>query len=275
MSLAAAVAILGGAALMVLAVRAAKRRLAVAICVVAIALVAGLGAVHPGFIGGYRQIDSDTIELQLLGASPIWRAVTERSENASTVTVGVTEIPAFQLGPGFGDEAIGRLTIRLAEPLGNRRVIDADSGVAIPRIQSSAEPSPAGIASQPAIDAACTPDAQAPAYLGNPCPEAIVAVELIVAPVRLRVVKVVIEPGPFFCDDVWPGIGSQAPCYGVLVQQGQFMHAWVTFAGANRVAAVMLGRDLPTEIGSPPPSPPAWSATLVKMEVPPPGWVMP
>ena len=119
------------------------------------------------------------------------------------------------------------------------------------------------------------PDPQAPASLGDPCPAATVAVELAVAPVRLPVIKVVIEPGPFFCDDVWPGVGSQAPCYGVLVRPGQFMHAWATFAGSPQVAAVMLGRDLPVELGSPGATPPPWSATLVTVAVPPAGWSMP
>jgi hypothetical protein len=140
---------------------------------------------------------------------------------------------------------------------------------------STPVPSAAADASSPAIEVACAPDPQAPASLGDPCPAATVSVELAVAPVRLPIVKVVIEPGPFFCDDVWPGAGSEAPCYGPNVQPGQYMHAWATFEGSQKVAAVMLGRDLPTEVGSPPPSPPPWSATLVTVAVPPAGWSMP
>jgi hypothetical protein len=87
--------------------------------------------------------------------------------------------------------------------------------------------------------------------------------------------RVVIEPGPFFCNDVWPGAGVEVPCYAPAVQPGQFMHAWVSFAQSTQVAAVMLGRDLPLEIGSPPPSPPPWTTTLVTVEVPPAGWSMP
>ena len=131
------------------------------------------------------------------------------------------------------------------------------------------------VASPRPIDVACTPDAQAPAYLGDPCPPATLAVELAVAPVRLPISRVVIEPGPFFCNDVWPGAGVEVPCYAPAVQPGQFMHAWVSFAQSTQVAAVMLGRDLPLEIGSPPPSPPPWTTTLVTVEVPPAGWSMP
>jgi len=126
-----------------------------------------------------------------------------------------------------------------------------------------------------AADVSCTPDAQAPAYLGDPCPAVTVAVELAVAPVRLPIARVVIEPGPFFCEDVWPGVGIVVPCYGPMVQPGQFMHAWVSFARSTQVAAVMIGRDLPTDVGSPPPTPPPWTATLVKVETPPAGWSMP
>lgn len=133
----------------------------------------------------------------------------------------------------------------------------------------SATPSASG------IDISCTPDSQAPAYLGDPCPAVTVAVELAVAPVRLPIVRVVIEPGPFYCDDVWPGAGSEVPCYGPNVQPGQFMHAWVSFTGSPNVAAVMLGRNLPTEVGSPAPTPPPWTATLVRTEVPPADWSMP
>ena len=125
------------------------------------------------------------------------------------------------------------------------------------------------------IEVSCTPDPQAPGWLTDPCPAATVAVELAVAPVRLPIARVVIEPGPFFCDDLWPGVGSVVPCYGPAVQPGQFMHAWVSFTQSTQVAAVMLGRDLPTEIGSPPPMPPPWTTTLVKVETPPGGWEMP
>jgi len=125
------------------------------------------------------------------------------------------------------------------------------------------------------IDVSCTPDRQAPDYLGDPCPAVTVAVELAVAPVRLPIAQVIIEPGPFYCDDVWPGAGSEAPCYGPNVQPGQFMHAWVSFTGSSNVAAVMVGRDLPSATASPAPTAPPWTATLVRVEVPPAGWSVP
>jgi hypothetical protein len=126
----------------------------------------------------------------------------------------------------------------------------------------------------PAIE--CTPEqAEVVAALrGDPCPGAITAVELATAPVRLPITRLVIEPGPFFCDNVWPGAGSPPICYGVLVIPGQYMHAWVAFKGSEAVAAVMLGRDLPPDLDSPVASTLPWNATLVTVEVPPDGWVM-
>ena len=137
----------------------------------------------------------------------------------------------------------------------------------------AASEGPAG--SSPPIDVRCTPDREAPTVLGDPCPEAIVAVELAVAPVRLPIRRVVIEPGPFYCNNVWPGAGSEAPCYGPIIRPGQYMHAWVSFERSDQNAAVMLGRDFPTEPGSPEPTVEPWSATLVTVEVPPAAWVMP
>ena len=53
------------------------------------------------------------------------------------------------------------------------------------------------------------------------------------------------------------------------------MHAWVRFLRSEQVAAVMLGRDLPADLSVPAATPLPWKATLVAVEVPPAGWVMP
>ena len=107
------------------------------------------------------------------------------------------------------------------------------------------------------------------------CPQAILAVQLAVAPVRLPVVRIVIEPGPFFCDMLWPGVQTVKPCFGAFVQPGQFMHAWVSFRDSAKVAVVMLGLDLPIVAQSPRPARPPWISTLVTVEIPPAGWAMP
>ena len=115
-----------------------------------------------------------------------------------------------------------------------------------------------------------------PAYLaGDPCPSAIAAVELAVAPVMLPIARMVIVAGPLFCDVIWEGVGSPVACFGLSFRQGQFMHAYVRFDGSSRVAVVMLGLDLPADDSDPLVTRPPWNTTLVAVEVPPAGWVMP
>jgi hypothetical protein len=130
--------------------------------------------------------------------------------------------------------------------------------------------------SEPAITIACHPDTPTqPALQGDPCPGAITAVELTVAPVRLAIERIVIEPGPFTCDVIWPGAQSAPACFVPAVIPGQYMHAWATFLRSDKVAAVMLGRDLPEDLSVPATAPLPWNATLVAIEVPPTGWEMP
>ncbi|MEA2675723.1 MAG: hypothetical protein QOI92_2915 [Chloroflexota bacterium] len=115
-----------------------------------------------------------------------------------------------------------------------------------------------------------------PVYLANdPCPSAILAVELAVATVRLPIVRMVIEPGPLFCDVIWEGYGTPPPCRGAATRPGQFMHAYVAFRGTDKVAVVMLGLDLPDNENDPRATRPPWNTTLVAVAIPPAGWVMP
>src|SRR5439155_23566667 len=65
-----------------------------------------------------------------------------------------------------------------------------------------------------AMTIACRPDTPAePALRGDPCPDAIAAVELSVAPVRLPIERLVIEPGPVYCDVIWPGATTAPACF--------------------------------------------------------------
>jgi hypothetical protein len=109
----------------------------------------------------------------------------------------------------------------------------------------------------------------------DPCPDAITAAQLAVAPVRLPIERIVLEPGPFFCDLVWPGAQTAPICPAIGFLPGQFMHGWVGFHGSDQVAAVMLGLDLPANIDAPGATRPPWHATVVQLAVPPAGWVMP
>jgi len=148
------------------------------------------------------------------------------------------------------------------------------SGLASPGIipTPTAAPTPA-----PTTAVSCTREAGPlpSALASDPCPDAVLAVELAVATVRLPIERIVLEPGPFYCDVLWPGVGSPVVCYGVMVRPGQFMHAWASFIGSEKVAAIALGLDLPDDLTSPGATRPPWNATLAAVEVPPAGWVMP
>jgi len=115
----------------------------------------------------------------------------------------------------------------------------------------------------------------APDLAGPACPTAILAVELAVAPVRLPIERIVIQPGPFYCDLIWPGAQTAMPCQGGSVQSGQFMRAWVGFVGSPKVAVVALGLDLPETVAAPSRPRPPWQTTVVTVAVPPDGWLMP
>ena len=115
-----------------------------------------------------------------------------------------------------------------------------------------------------------------PSYLaGDPCPSAILAVEDAVTNVRLPIWRLVILAGPLFCNVIWEGYGSPAACFGPEVRPGQYMHAYVSFNDSDKVAVVMLGLDLPPNDNDPAATRPPWQTTLVALDTPPSGWVMP
>jgi hypothetical protein len=110
------------------------------------------------------------------------------------------------------------------------------------------------------------------AFEGDPCPAALVAVRALVAPLGYPISRIHLAPGPFFCDDLWPGVGTLQVCFGPIILPGPSRHGWVAFAGNARVAAVALVRPEPTYATS---TAGPWSATLVAFAVPPAGWVWP
>jgi hypothetical protein len=104
------------------------------VAAILIVLIVGVGlSVKTPHVYGYRVIDDHNIALQVVGARPLWRAVTTRTETSSTVTVGVSEV-WLQLAPGF-DDTIAYVVAGLADPLGTRVVIDASTGTAIPELK--------------------------------------------------------------------------------------------------------------------------------------------
>lgn len=110
--------------------------------------------------------------------------------------------------------------------------------------------------------------------LADPCPSATAAVLGAVASTRLTPLLVTIRAGYFLCGGIWVGAGSEPVCFGAFEFPGRNMHAWVSFVGTAKVAAVSLQRDVPVS-GTPPPSAPPWHATLEALTVPPTTFVMP
>ena len=100
---------------------------------------------------------------------------------------------------------------------------------------------------------------------------AIAAVRAVVARLALPITQIYIEPGPFECGVIWPGLQSMPICFGVAVIPGTSMHGWVAFTGTAKAAAVSLFRAPPA--GTTPSGP--WQATIVAFVAPPTGWTMP
>lgn len=158
--------------------------------------------------------------------------------------------------------------------------------IALSSVRPTPSPSP-GIGRTPApsdVAVALAPEeidcrrevVPAPSYLADdPCPSAALAVEGAVAAVRLPIRRLVILAGPLFCDVIWEGYGTPGPCFGPVVRPGQYMHGYVSFVDSPKVAVVMLGLDLPPDDNDPAATRPPWQTTLVALDVPPSGWVMP
>jgi hypothetical protein len=148
-------------------------------------------------------------------------------------------------------------------------------GPASPTPAPSTGPSTSAAPSGPVARLTCTPDPNA-FDLGDPCPSALEAVERAVAPLGQAVSAIDIEPGPFLCDQLWPGVGRDQ-CFGTFVRPGRFMHAWAEFMDSPRIAAISLARDGPTvpAASSASSAPSAWRATVEAYEIPPQGWAFP
>jgi len=110
-----------------------RRRRAVAAAVVVLVIGAIRLAITSTFATGYLVIDNYNVAVQVIGAHPTWRAVTVQTETATQVTIGIDEI-ALAIGPGSGDERIAYVVATLHDPLAGRRVVNAATGLELPRL---------------------------------------------------------------------------------------------------------------------------------------------
>ena len=82
-------------------------------------------------IGSYRVSGDGTIVVTVAVGPGSWTRLGSVVETSETVTVTVRSFH-FQWGAGPGYAALVELFIALDEPLGDRRVIDGSSGIAVP-----------------------------------------------------------------------------------------------------------------------------------------------
>jgi hypothetical protein len=112
--------------------RGPRRRWIVLVGVLAVAGIALLrldDATATG-IWSYRVIDDHRIAVQAIGGPGVWTRVTGVTETTTAVTVRLSAIqPPL---PVLADEII-EFTIELRDPIGDRQVIDGNSGLATPR----------------------------------------------------------------------------------------------------------------------------------------------
>jgi hypothetical protein len=79
----------------------------------------------------YRVVDDHTFQISSVTGPWTWTRVTGVTETTSSVIVSVNSI-SFQFAPGFGDDIVW-LVVTLRDPIGDRTVIDASSGLPVPR----------------------------------------------------------------------------------------------------------------------------------------------
>jgi hypothetical protein len=183
--------------------------------------------------------------------------------------VGVVAMSTVRLLPGFG-ALLGLVILAgCASTPSPTPSPSTASPASSPSPASSSSPAPAASAL-----VTCLPETGPlpSGFGGDPCPSAIAAIRAVVAPLRLTIARLRIEPGPFECGDLWPGVGTPPACRPPVIP-GRDMHGWVSFVGTDRVAAVALVRQLPDGALASTPGP--WQATLLELEDPPGGWVMP
>jgi len=141
-----------------------------------------------------------------------------------------------------------------------------------PTVVSSASGTPSPVPS-PSVNCVSDHTSASGAPLADECPSAIAAIDVLVA--RLGPIEQIrIEPGPFDCGDLWPGVGTPPACFGPAIFPGREMHGWAGFLGSAEVAAISLERSsLEPKSVTAPFGP--WKATIAALVVPPAGWVMP
>ncbi|MES2209687.1 MAG: hypothetical protein V4515_05820 [Chloroflexota bacterium] len=134
-------------------------------------------------------------------------------------------------------------------------------------VPSNTSPPPASVSCQSAVDP------EVPAYALDSCDEAVAAVRSMTEDQVHPVSRIYLTPGVFDCDNFWPGVGSSGNCPEASLLPGVAMYGWISFTGDDRIMAVALYRDQPTDRGQAVAAP--WKPVILEFAVPPAGWRMP
>src|SRR3954452_19072676 len=106
------------------------------VVVLAIALVFAALAVRaldsPSRLEYYRVINDRTLVVGTDVGPGAWTRVTGTAETSSTVTVAVSSF-LLRPGPGPAEAIPAELTVNLGDPIGDRVVIDASTGLPVQR----------------------------------------------------------------------------------------------------------------------------------------------
>ena len=112
------------------ALRAAEIAVVVILAIALVAFVAINLLDRPALITYARLLDEQTLALGTVTGSGTWTRVTQVRETPDEVVVAVSSLSAPV--PGAGDD-LAELTVHLAEPIGTRRVVDANTGADVPK----------------------------------------------------------------------------------------------------------------------------------------------
>ena len=89
------------------------------------------GTLEVGLSSCWRLIDGHTLVVESITGPGTWTRLTVVTEASSTVTIGVSSLRAPLPSTDVGIPV--EFTVSLGEPIGDRVVIDASSGVPVPR----------------------------------------------------------------------------------------------------------------------------------------------
>lgn len=115
--------------------RLKSRRLWVVLAILVGLLLLGRWLDRSQPIQVYRLIDDRTIAVEVDASSPQWTRVTGVTETSDRVIVSVGSfIFPWPQGPGGGVGRSEELRVTLSQPLGNRMVVDGNTGETVPRV---------------------------------------------------------------------------------------------------------------------------------------------